>query len=87
MSPTLFKVVVVAVIRHWVKVVAETRKGVEGLDLFIRYLAAYFYANNGIVALTQPEMLQRSFDLLTGLFDQVGLHINTRKVASMDFHP
>ena len=35
MSTTLFKVVVVATIRHWVTVVGATKKGVEGLDLFI----------------------------------------------------
>ena len=87
MSPTIFNVVVVSVIRHWVTVVAATKKGVEGLDLFIRYLAPNFYANNGLIASPQPNIMQRAFDILAGLFDQVGIHTNTRKVASMAFHP
>ena len=72
MSTTLFKVVVVATIRHWVTVVGATKKGVEGLDLFIQYLTVHLYANNGLIASSQPKMLQRAFDILTGLFDWVG---------------
>ena len=47
----------------------------------------YFYADNGLVALKQPERLQRVFDVLTGLFDPVILKANMRKTVSMDCHP
>ena len=40
LSPTLFNVVMDAVIRHWVTVVAEMEEGMEVLDLMIQYLAA-----------------------------------------------
>ena len=53
----------------------------------IPYVVPHFCDNNGIVASPQPEMLQRAFDILTGLFGQVVIHTNTRKVASMGFHP
>ena len=43
-----------AVIRHWVVVVAATEEGMEELDLLIRYLETYFYANNGLIASPQP---------------------------------
>ena len=73
--------VVDAVISHWVTVVAPTEEGIQGLGLSIRYLVTYFYADDGLVALTQPERLHREFDVLTGLFDQVGLRMNTRKTV------
>ena len=50
-------------------------------------MSAYFYANDGLVASTQPERLQREFDLLTGLFDQVGLSMNKRKAVSIACQP
>ena len=57
LSITLFSVVVDAIIHHWVTVVAPTKDGMEVLGLSIRYLSAYFYANNGLVASAQPERL------------------------------
>ena len=56
----------------------------EGLDLLIHYLAAYLYAGNGLVALTQPKRLQRTFDVLAGLFDRVVLRTNALKTVSID---
>ena len=50
-------------------------------------LEAYFYANDSLVASTQPESLNRAFDVLTGLFDRVGLQTNTAKTVAMVFHP
>ena len=79
--PTIFNMVVYAVIRHWVKVVTPTEAGTGGLGLTIIDLVAYFYDNNVLVALTQPERLQRDFDVLTNLFDQFGLQKNTGKMV------
>ena len=39
----------------------------------VRWLAAFFYDDNGILTLTRTERLQAVFDVLTGLFDRVGL--------------
>ena len=47
--------------------------------------AALFYANNGVVASTDPGWLQSEFDFMMGLFDQVGLHTNVRKTVGMVF--
>ena len=49
-------------------VVVETEEGTEILVLSILYLVAYFYAEDGLVASTQPEKLQRALDILAGLF-------------------
>ena len=83
LSPTLFNVFMYSAIIHWVTVVALTKAGMEGLGLSIQDLVAYFYANDGFVALTQPERLHRAFEVLTGLFDWVGLRKNTQKTGSM----
>ena len=53
LSPTIFNMVVNAVFGHWVTVVTPTETGTGGLGLTTIDLAAYFYANNGLVALTQ----------------------------------
>ena len=37
--------------------------------------------------MTQPDMLQRAFDALTGLFGRVVLSKNTWKTVSMAFQP
>ena len=87
LSLTLFNMVVDAVTHHWVTVVAPIKTGMEGLGLSIRDLAAYFYVKNGLVASTQTKRLQREFNVLTGLFDWVGLRTNTRKAVSMACQP
>ena len=68
-------------------VVAETEEGTEGLGMSIWDLTEYFYSDNGLVSSTQPERLQREFDVLTCLSGQVSLRKNTQKTVSMDFQP
>ena len=87
LSPTLFNVVVDTVIRHWVTVVVATEEVTGGLGMLIRDLASYFYANNGLVASTQPERLQSLFDVLTGLFVRVSISTNTWETVIMVFQP
>ena len=59
LPPTIFNMVVVAVIRHWVVVVTPSKEGTGGLGLTITNLATYLYADDGIVASTQSERLHR----------------------------
>ena len=63
--------------------VTPTDAGIGGLGLVIIDLAAYFYSDNGLVALTQPESLKRMFDILIGLLGQVGLWTNTGETVAM----
>ena len=72
---------------YLVTVVAPTKDGREGLGMSIQDLAAYFYAENDLVTLTQLERLQRVFDVLNEIFDRVGLRANTRKTVGMVCHP
>ena len=64
MYPMLFNLVVDATIHHWVTVEAETESFKERLGLSMQYLAAYFYANDGLIASTQPERMQWLFNFL-----------------------
>ena len=47
--------------------------------------AALFYANNRVVAYTNPGWLQSEFDMIMGLFDRVGLQTNVRKTVGVVF--
>ena len=80
--------VVDAVIRHWVMVVATTKAGAEGLNVSVQDLVAYFYVEDRIVALPWPERLHRLhrfFDILTYLLKWINLRKNTRKMMSMSY--
>ena len=87
LSPTIFNVVVDAVVRHWVTSViaeAETRGdlGKEG-----RHQAALFYADNGMFASSDPGWLHGALKTLVGLFDRMGLQTNAGKTVGMVCHP
>ena len=68
-------------------VLAATEAVIEGIGLSIRYLVAYFYADNGIVASNQPERLQWGLAFLSGLFNWEGFRNNTPKMVIMACHP
>ena len=83
LSPTIFNLVVDAVVRHWVTLTvteAETKgeRGREG-----RHQTALFYADDGMIASSDPQCLQWVFTQLVGLFDRVGVNMNTRKTVRM----
>ena len=55
--PTVFNVVLDAVIRKWVMVVAMTEEGTEGIGEKIQDLEAFFYAYYRLVASPWTERL------------------------------
>ena len=88
LSPTIFSVVVVdTVVRHWLTMaLAEAEKrgerGSKG-----RHQAALIYADDGMVASSDPRWLQWAFDARVGLFDRVGLRTNVGKTFRMVCQP
>ena len=52
-----------------------------------RHQAALFYADDGMVASSDPRWLQGAFNTLVGLFDRVVLQKNSGKTVSMVCHP
>ena len=83
--PTIFNVVVDAVIRHWVTVLGwgGQEGAIQVLGTSIQTLLMLFYANDGLVALPESTRLQGAFDALMGLFKKVGLRTNEGKTVSM----
>ena len=73
LSPTIFNVVVDAVVRNWVTLAVEEadKRGERGKDGGQQ--ATLFYADDGMVASSDPRWLQWAFNALVGLFERVGL--------------
>ena len=82
-SPTIFNVVMDAVIRHWVTVVTPTEAGTGGGGLTIIDLLAYLYTENILIASTQQDRLQRSFEFHTDFFNHVRLQVKAGKMVRM----
>ena len=53
----------------------------------VRHQASLFYADNGMVASSDPRWLQGDFNTLVSQFDRVGLQTNVRKTVGMVFCP
>ena len=87
LSPTIFNVVVDAVVRHWVTMTLEEaeKRGKRGKEE--RNQAALFYADGGMVALSDPCWIQWAFNALVSLFEHVGLRTNLGKTVSMVCRP
>ena len=84
LSPNIFIVDVDAVIRHWATVVGIPLGDTgQGLGESIQTPVTLLYADDGLVASPDSAHLQRAFDALTCLFDQVGLRINDVKMVSI----
>ena len=79
LSPTIFNVVVDAVVRHWLHLATQEaeRRGERGREG--RHQAALLYADDGMIASSNPRWLQWAFTQLVGLFDRVGLKTNCKK--------
>ena len=87
LSPTIFNVVVDAVVRHWVNGIVEEAESRGETEREGQHQAALFYADDGIVVSSDPAWLQGAFTALVGLFDRVGLLTNSGKTVSMVCHP
>ena len=87
LSPTIFNVVVDAVVRHWIdRIFGEAEeKGETGREG--RHQLAIFYANDSMVVSSDPALLQGAFSALVAIFNRVGLRTNVGKTVSMACHP
>ena len=87
LSTTVFNVVVDAVVQHWVHGVVEEAEARGETGRQGRHQAALFYADDSMVASSEPAWLQGAFNSLVGLFDRVGLQTNVGKTVVMVCHP
>ena len=85
MSPTIFNVVIYAVIQYLVTVVPPPQEGAgkESLGISIQALLALFYANYRLVASPETACLRVACNAFTRIFDRVGLYTNKGKTVSM----
>lgn len=85
LSPKLFNVMVDAVVREWLRIVLGDEYTMPEMEIdgVARLFTALFYADDGYIASSDEETLQRSVDVLTGLFDRVGLKTNVDKTKVM----
>ena len=83
LSPTIFNVVVGAVVQHWVNGIVEAAvaKGEPGREG--RHQSALFYADDGMVVLSDPAWIQGAFTALVAIFNRVVLMTNVGKMVSM----
>ena len=82
LSPTIFNVVMDAVVRHWLEGLQADKdeKEAEGGE---GPFSAVFYADDGMVGAADPQWLQGAFSALVAIFDRVCLLTNVDKTVSM----
>ena len=68
-----------AVIHHWVTLAAVEEAVPENFGRVVQMLAALFYPDDGLLTSTRLDRLQAALDILMGLFENVGLHKNSKK--------
>ena len=87
LSPTIFNVVVDAVVHHWVTMTMdEDEKWGERVNKGM-HQASLFYADEGMVTSSDPRWIQWAFDTLVSIFERVGLRTNVGKIVSMVCRP
>ena len=87
LSPTIFNMVVEAVIRHWVVLVMGEEAVSDSFGRLIQCLVAFFYAHNSLIDSPRPARIQADLDVFMVLFDRVGLHTTVNKTVEMLCHP
>ena len=61
--------------------------GPEEFGRAVQNLATLFYADGGLLASPRPVRIQETMDVLTGLFDRVGMRTNVDKTVGMVCQP
>eukprot|EP00985_Skeletonema_marinoi_P025407 scaffold18646_cov184-Skeletonema_marinoi.AAC.2 len=74
-----------AIVREWLRQVLREEYLLPAVEIdgIVRLFTALFYADDGYIASTDAGLLQRSVDVVTDLFDRVGLKTNVAKTKVM----
>lgn len=89
LSPTLFNILVDAVVRYWLSLPVEdgglaTQGPVDVVKLACLVL---FYVDDALITSTDSKWLQRATEKLSELFERMGLKTNTSKTKAMTCFP
>ena len=79
LSPTIFNMVVDAVIRHRVTLVVGEEAGTDGFGRAIQFLAEFFYADDGLLASPRTSRIQAALDVSAVLFNRMVLQTDIKK--------
>ena len=85
-SPTLFNIMVDAVVRYWLSQVVGEGSKTTGLGQTVTKKLTIFYVDDGLVAAHDHEWLQHATNVLSGLFERVGLRTNINKTKVHVLH-
>ena len=85
LSPTIFNMVVEAVIHHWDMRLAGEDAEPEGFRMAVQNLSTFFYADDGFPDSPWLARLQEYLDIPIDLFDRVGLQTNIEKAVGIIF--
>jgi hypothetical protein len=83
LSPTIFNIVVDAVVRYRLSLVLDGAESDDGIGRSVAEQLVLFYADDGLVASRNVEWLQMAVDCLSELFTRVGLRTNIAKTKVM----
>ena len=86
-SPTVFNIVVDAIVRHWLALTVDDGSETNGRGVSVRELLVLFYADDGLIASRNPEWLEWALNELSRLFESVGLKTNLEKTKAMNCFP
>ena len=84
---TIFNIVLDVFIPLWDTVVTVEESVLEGFGGVVQTLYAFFYMDDRLLASPTPTRIQASLDVLTGLFDHVGIQTNFVKIVGMTCLP
>ena len=87
LSPTIFNVVVDAVVRHWVNGIVEEAEARREMGREGQNQAALFYQTTAWLSRWNPPGSRGAFTALLGIFDRMGLMKNVGKTVSIVCHP
>ena len=87
MYPTILNMVVEALVHHWIFLVVEVAGGQCGWGREVLHCAASFYSYDGLVASMYPVWFQGAFEILTRLFNMVGIQENVGNMVGMLWRP
>jgi hypothetical protein len=79
----MFNVCVDALVREWLHQTLGKEAACNGLGDHVAEILVAFYVDNGLIASWDPVWLQESFNVLIGLFKQIGLFTNAAKTKAM----
>ena len=84
LSPKIFNIMVDAIVREWLRAMdLEDAMPEKTVGSVITVFIALFYADDGMIASTDADLLQKAMDCLAALFERTGLFTNVDKTKAM----